>query len=235
MKSERKFTLIELLVVIAIIAILAGMLLPALQQARRKGKFITCVNNFSTIGKAYGQYCDDNKNMVMPYWNGGKSSASTKWWGGEGLIFSTGNCAGMMAPYLGTRANRQLGGWRYPWTYPQYRSKSQFTCPERHRSEFTPTTASALAFLGQNNGHSTGKINIARVRIPSRNSAIMEVRNNTQPWFDHEDKQSIAYPHTGNLCNVLMLGGNVMSIPRGKIPTNGDQSFWRTAQTKNTW
>ena len=232
---KRKFTLIDLLVVIAIIAILAGMLLPALQQARRRGMYATCVNNFGTIGKAYVQYCDDNKNMLMPYWNGGQSSKSTKWWSGEGLIYSPGNTAGMMAPYLGTRANRLLGGWRYPWTYPQYRSRSQFTCPERHRSEFKPTTSSALPFLGQNNNHSTARFSINRIRIPSRNAAIMESRNNYQPWTDHETKQSIAYPHPGNMCNVLMVGGNMMSIPRGKIPTDGDQSFWRPTQKKNTW
>ena len=232
---KKKFTLIELLVVIAIIAILAGMLLPALLQARRKGMFITCVNNFGSIGKAYVQYCDDNKNMIMPYWNGGQSAFSTKWWCGEGLIYSPGNTAGMMAPYLGTRANRLLGGWRYPWTYHQYRSKSQFTCPERHRSEFTPTTSSSLTFLGQNNKHSSAKVSISRIRIPSRNAAIMETRNVVQPWYDHESKNAIAYPHTGNICNVLMVGGNVMNIPRGKIPTDGDQSFWYTSQKKNTW
>jgi len=233
---KRKFTLIELLVVIAIIAILAGMLLPALQQARRKGMYATCVNNFSTIGKAYVQYCEDNKNMVMPYWNGGKSTLSSKCWGNEGLYFTPGGtAAGMMAPYLGTRAHRVLGGWRYPWTYPQYRSKSQFTCPERHRSEFTPTTASAIHFLGQNSSHGSAKVSISRIRIPSRNAAIMEVRNASQPWYDHESKNSIAYPHPNNICNVLMVGGNVMSIPRGKIPSDGDQSFWRVTQKKNTW
>ena len=66
MKKRRDFTLIELLVVIAIIAILAGMLMPALNKSRQRARSIQCLNNLKTDGQLCGMYQDDH-NGFFPW------------------------------------------------------------------------------------------------------------------------------------------------------------------------
>jgi prepilin-type N-terminal cleavage/methylation domain-containing protein/prepilin-type processing-associated H-X9-DG protein len=115
--KKTSFTLIELLVVIAIIAILAAMLLPALNKARDRAKKIKCVGNQKQIGLALGMYNNDYEGYTPPN-DGFKSTivpAVAMYW--CGLLGELG--------YIGPKKS----GWRQTLAGSHYVKDRVFRCP----------------------------------------------------------------------------------------------------------
>ena len=239
MKKSR-FTLIELLVVIAIIAILAAMLLPALNKAREKARATECAGNLKQLGQAFAFYTNDN-NDSLPV--GRTYCSPSQYWNGsvKGV--------GFLVPYLPATRNASV---YYGIVMPD--SRSPMSCPTQANYSVNVYTygyndAIANPGVGTSSPYALTKNilrKVSRFKKPTETHLVADA-NSSMGSYTRQDAPVLlpsagAYPlgyrHGGksmynNSTNVVFCDGHLENRTYGKVPDANSGGGWTAQFTRS--
>ena len=216
--NQKNFTLIELLTVIAIIAILAGMLLPALNNARKSARQSTCQNNMKTAGSAVQMYANEYNDYLIPS--------------------HTGTSYGSWSNYTWMRL---LGvcNIAYPELVNGVADQSRFMCPEI----LPPYANSNFKFYSWGHNMKITTFNtwtaLKKITRYRQTSSVVFMADTIDGNKKFENAWNLTvYPpaqlyqarfdfrHNGK-SNALYLDGHVGILNSNNIPaSSGDPAFW---------
>ena len=220
MSERKKFTLIELLVVIAIIAILASILLPALSNARERGRLASCLSNERQLSQVYMFYAGDYENYLPCLDNlGGSAVVSPKEW-----------LNGMVEEYL----NQQKASEK---------PVAVLRCPGEEVTADITTNYGLNYLIATANGHG---IKLNDHRSPSATSMLVENTGHLcyycyvlNPDGVHAvggsyGKNRAAFFRHNKLAAAAFLDGHVKALSRPEIPCQESYPDQTEAALKNT-
>jgi len=232
---NRKFTLVEFFVVIAVIAILTGILLPALNSARQKGYQISCTANLKQIGSAgLGMYTTDFDDWLLPltirapgFGSIGFPNVLNKFYfhisvPSSGTVCKANtvfNCSADSLPYYWTTGGGALG--RVGYLSLSYQINKEINDPAGYPDDATAAPplyrisrirrASAYSYLQE-----------GRTSDENRTSGIAYYRR-----YKLENQEWKGFRHGGGFyMNLLFMDGHVASVHKGILYYNPDSTGW---------
>ncbi|MBR2720495.1 MAG: DUF1559 domain-containing protein [Lentisphaeria bacterium] len=214
---KRRFTLIELLVVIAIIAILAAILLPALNSARERGRSASCVSNLKQLGMAAAMYVDNFDGYMVPHLMYNPDDAKKAY----SYAYYT-NTMYLNSPlsYICPSKERNVLGKEMPVNFSTGYGGSYFTITG---SYWTEKTAGSPAF----SNYQYVPPKTTQIGVPSKTIHFADSYNYTDPTIGgaamecrKKDNGIVIYGQHSNTCNIVWCDGSVRGV-KFADPLNG--------------